>query len=263
MKITLLEEPELEFGAGRHLDIRFGITNYGPLDFESNLAPKRINVGVVGTTETIEGGRTWFERCRKPIAAEESKQPNLFTRFPGYSDQTAFQSSLVFEERLCRALNKKEMVNSTLMPNTSDRINKIAELFLEEIRYLSQNTPAKVIVCAVPLSALEAMSSAGVDDDAADDDGNNQVAAGYPDFHDLLKARSMQLYARPIQIVLPSTYDESLRIKQTRTGLRRTLQDEATRAWNIHTALYYKADGVPWRMVRQCRPNSLLRGHQF
>jgi hypothetical protein len=27
-------------------------------------------------------------------------------------------------------------------------------------------------------------------------------------------------------------------------------QDEATRAWNLHTALYYKARGVPWRLVR-------------
>ena len=28
------------------------------------------------------------------------------------------------------------------------------------------------------------------------------------------------------------------------------LQDEATRAWNIHAALYYKAGGVPWRLLR-------------
>ena len=28
----------------------------------------------------------------------------------------------------------------------------------------------------------------------------------------------------------------------------RPLQDEATRAWNLHTALYYKAGGTPWRL---------------
>ncbi len=27
-------------------------------------------------------------------------------------------------------------------------------------------------------------------------------------------------------------------------------QDEASRAWNLHIALYYKAGGVPWRLPR-------------
>ncbi|MCX5419252.1 helix-turn-helix domain-containing protein [Streptomyces sp. NBC_00078] len=46
--------------------------------------------------------------------------------------------------------------------------------------------------------------------------------------------------------------------KETWTGIPaktngqtvRPLQDEATRAWNLHTALYYKAGGTPWRMQR-------------
>ena len=47
MNLSYLEEPNLEFGAGRHVDIRFGIMNYGPLDFDSPLAPKHINLGIV------------------------------------------------------------------------------------------------------------------------------------------------------------------------------------------------------------------------
>lgn len=35
------------------------------------------------------------------------------------------------------------------------------------------------------------------------------------------------------------------------SDLRWLLQDEATRAWNLHIALYYKADGTPWRMPRR------------
>ena len=29
------------------------------------------------------------------------------------------------------------------------------------------------------------------------------------------------------------------------------VEDEATRAWNFHTALYYKAGGIPWRLLRR------------
>lgn len=35
------------------------------------------------------------------------------------------------------------------------------------------------------------------------------------------------------------------------SDVRRLLQDEATRAWNLHIALYYKAGGTPWRMPRR------------
>src|SRR6266851_923141 len=130
MKTLFLEEPELEFGTGRHLDIRFGIMNHGPLDFESPLAPKRTNVGIVGTNETIEGSRTWFERCRDPISAKQSNQPQLFPRFPGYAEQTAFRSSLVFEERLSRPLPKKDLADLRNISNVGERVRKLVELFL-------------------------------------------------------------------------------------------------------------------------------------
>jgi hypothetical protein len=56
---------------------------------------------------------------------------------------------------------------------------------------------------------------------------------------------------RPLQIIRPGTYDPSKRKRQKRRPARvQALQDEATRAWNLHTALYYKAGGVPWRLVR-------------
>jgi hypothetical protein len=73
-------------------------------------------------------------------------------------------------------------------------------------------------------------------------------------FHDLLKARGMRL-AVPIQMVRPDTYSggaSGLRKKRRHKAPRasRPLQDEATRAWNLHTALYYKAGGILWRIVR-------------
>jgi hypothetical protein len=260
MNSSFLEEPELEFGTGRHIDIRFGIMNLGPLDFSSQLAPHQVNLGIIGSTESIEGVRLWLERCRKEVAAKKNKenpdkpsnQPNLFPRFPGYAPETGFRSTIIMEDNLCRDLHKRAIVEVAGLPSRTERIERSVDLFMEEIRYLAQNTAAKVIVCAVPMGLLEAMQPGEtIDEDEEDEDITPDVAGTQVDFHDMLKARSMQLYRKPVQIILPSTYDESKRKKQKKSGRRRELQDEATRAWNIHTALYYKADGIPWRLPRE------------
>ena len=62
---------------------------------------------------------------------------------------------------------------------------------------------------------------------------------------ELLKARSLRT-TRPIQVVKRETWDSTYKPKDSDD--RRPQQDEATKAWNLHTALYYKAGGVPWRM---------------
>jgi hypothetical protein len=259
MNLTFLEEPELEFGAGRHIDIRFGIMDYGPLDFASPLAPKQINLGIVGSKESVEGVRHWLERCRAEIPAKPNKddrdklnkQPNLFTRFPGFAPGHAFRSTLIMADALSRDFPNDSIVSISKLSDRNERIARSVDLFIEEIQYLSQNTDAaKVILCAVPTALLEAMGP----EEGDDDDGNESdvtIAGPQLDFHDMLKARAMQQYRKPIQIILPPTYDESKRRRQSKFGRKGDLQDEATRAWNIHTALYYKAGGAPWRLPRE------------
>ena len=65
-------------------------------------------------------------------------------------------------------------------------------------------------------------------------------------FHDLFKAQAIDLRL-PCQLSRPDTYGAAA---GGRAPARR-LQDKATTAWNFHTALYYKAGGVPWRLARQ------------
>jgi hypothetical protein len=257
MNIDFLEEPELEFGAGRHIDIRFGIMNYGPLDAGSPIAPKQINLGIVGTKETIEGVRLWFERCRGEILAKPNredsskpnKQPNLFMRFPGFALDTAFQSTLVMDDTFCRDIPSSSIVSIGKVPDLNERITRYVDLFIEEVKYLSESKDAKVIVCAVPNPILESMGTEGGDDEDGEEP-TPSIVGPHLDFHDMLKARAMQQYRKPIQIILPPTYDASMQKQVSNLGRKRERQDEATRAWNIHTALYYKAEGVPWRLPR-------------
>ncbi|MGM0351991.1 argonaute/piwi family protein [Streptomyces sp. ECR3] len=64
---------------------------------------------------------------------------------------------------------------------------------------------------------------------------------------DLLKATALTLPA-PLQLMRKETWTGIP--ARTNGQTVRPLQDEATRAWNLHTALYYKAGGTPWRMQR-------------
>lgn len=252
MKIELLAEPELEFGVGRHIDIRFGLRNYGPLDCGSAVAPHEIPVGIVGTAQSVEGVREWLGRCSTAgIAAKDSPQPYLFPAFPGFTEESGFRSKLVFDDRLQRVIRDRDIIDLA-RADRAGLIEDAVELFLEEMRHIAEIADPGVIVCALPWNLLDLMS--GEDDpvgedgdwggDKQDEDESPQGADGpVPDFHHLLKARSMSL-RKPIQLIKPSTYGEPSRRHPTQ------LQDEATRAWNFFTALYYKAGGTPWRLPR-------------
>ena len=106
MDIDFLQEPELEFGAGRHVDIRFGLMHYGPLDYANQLAPKQMKLGIAGTPQTIEGLQTWFEKTRHGIEAKPSKQPNHFPRFPGFGPEESFRCSVLLDSQLQRPIQQ-------------------------------------------------------------------------------------------------------------------------------------------------------------
>lgn len=84
------------------------------------------------------------------------------------------------------------------------------------------------------------------EDEGADgEETNSEIEIGR-DFHDLLKAEALSL-ACPLQVMRRETWEGT----RKGTAASRPLQDEATRAWNLHIALYYKAGGTPWRMPRR------------
>jgi hypothetical protein len=259
MKIEFLHEPELEFGAGRHIDIKFGLMNYGPLDYASPSAPKQIKLGIIGTTETIEGVQSWLERCRNAIPAKQSRQPYLFPRFPGCNPDASFRTSIVLDPRLLRTIPQREFDFLRKLNDVDQIVREAVEKFAVEVGYLAENSTGAVLICAIPMTLLdrieelthpkeveEETEGSNEAEGVADEDNKHQL-----DFHDMLKARAMALKV-PIQIILPPTYDETKRRQQKAHPERtRKLQDEATRAWNFHTALYYKAGGTPWRLIRE------------
>jgi hypothetical protein len=237
MNLSILEEPELEFGGGgRHVDIRFGIKDHGPFDLQAPKAPKEVRIGLIGTAETVEGTSRWIEKCSQGIAQKESRQPNLFPAFPPVTSTSSFCSEFSTDPTRTRILSSNAIEAVGRVEGIALRIQRAAELFIKEIEFLVENSNHSVIMCALPLDLLELLFE-------------ERTGPGRKDLHHLMKARTME-FRIPIQLILPSTYDESKARKQKRAGTPRPLQVEATRAWNIFSALYYKAGGTPWRLVR-------------
>ncbi len=213
--------------------------------------PKNINVGIVGTSETIEGSTKWIDMCRAGIAAKESNQPFLFSDFPGFTADQNMYSQICTSASVQNAIPSRALKNLKLLSGAKV-VEEAVELFLTEIENISTKN-VQVVLCAPPTSLLQLLKPT----DRYDATAPGQTAASrsgstseIPDFHDLLKARAMA-FDKPLQLILPSTYDESKRPFQKRKNVQRASQDEATRAWNFHTAMYYKAGGIPWRLLRR------------
>ncbi|MHC5822553.1 MAG: argonaute/piwi family protein, partial [Nostoc sp.] len=259
MKIEFLQEPELEFGnGGRHIDIRFGMMHYKPLDHDSTSAPKDIKLGIVGSSETVEDLEIWLEKCRQGIEAKNSKQPYLFPEFPGFGEENNLPAAISVDSRRNVVISNKDIDKLLQIQDVNSLISETVNFFIEELRYIDEKTSPDVFICALPQSLLEKMSV-----DEENTDSNNQPTSSNKnnqkevelDFHDLFKAKAMAL-RKPTQIILPSTYNAKKKSKISKNKHKQkaqTIQDEATRAWNFYTALYYKALGTPWRLVRDSR----------
>ncbi len=81
MKLHFIDEPELEFGdAGRHIDIRHGLTEHGPLDRGLASAPQSIRVGVVGAAQDVELLRAWIRPLPLGGRCEEVQKADAVRR---------------------------------------------------------------------------------------------------------------------------------------------------------------------------------------
>ena len=240
MEFKFIEEPELEFGISRHVDIKFGIKNFNVLDFNHEDAPRSINLGIVGAISDIDKFKEWIERCKTRVNKKESSKFNLFPSFPGFSMDHSFFSEIILSDATQSSISLHDLESLKEFP-IKERTKKAAELYAEEVDYLvSKNHRVDIILCIISKELGRML--VGIDDKLS---SNRKF-----DFRSALKAYSLQSRT-PLQIVLPTTYDNSAKKIKLGYHAEGSVQDEATRAWNFFTALYYKAGGVPWRLLRR------------
>jgi hypothetical protein len=254
MKLQIIEEPLLAFHQNKtHVDIRAGLSTFGAFDKGSVSVPVPIRLGVIGTTATVDGVRDWLEQCKNGVASNEEKLTALRPPFPGMTQQV-FGTSLELSDTATRTITRHELTAALGKP---DPLGRLVEIFMDHAHDLAGKSGLHVLVIAPPpeVFALGDQPRAPAADPPIDElqEAAPEQEAPPPstlNFHDLFKAQAIDLQL-PCQLLRPDTYGSS---SPGRTRARR-LQDMATTAWNFHTALFYKAGGVPWRLARQ--PSSL------
>lgn len=252
---------ELEFGCnGRHVDIRFGILKHGVLDGSERDAAREIRIGVVGRAKVIDGFLAWLEESGAGVDAKQSNKPNLFPRFPGFGKDSPFNAYWTCDARSRRLISPADIAGLSSRITPGDIVKGAVGLYVAEVDYLVNETKPNVIFCIVPDELSEQLDRAAelaghVKRPLDDEDDTSSGSTYRHDFHHCLKAEVMR-FQTPIQLALASTFEMGTRGKATKRrrpkGPRkdRHLQDAATRAWNLFTAMYYKAGGTPWRLIR-------------
>jgi len=254
MKTEYLDEPKLQFGSYfEHEDAKTGLAAYGP--FGKNvpgLHKSEINLGFIGTRETISVAKEWIEECGSPIESEnvkhekpraEADTPDLFGNTPaqlatltrlekiinpdfvGFSRESPFGCSYQTNPRWERFINPRDLNAILDIPDKAERILKLVELFESEIESLATTSPSPDIIILALTSSIEEKAH------AVRLSGNF-----FLNFRRAIKARAMK-WDVPIQLIRQGTA----------AGKGSGLQEKAARAWNFCTAQYYKNDGIPWR----------------
>lgn len=254
MKLEHIKEPRLQFASGEHVCPRRGIAAYGVFDRNEQSRRDALMIGVVGTPACLEVCTAWLEKCGTEIAAREgNNQPNLFPGFCGFNENSGFGAKFVFGDNLSRAIKKTDIEDLVTQGVWRERVAAAVELYYENIKFLAQNRHVDVVVCVIPESLYKSISTQ--EKHAVDESLDASVdVTGELNFRRALKAKAMHL-GKPLQLVRTSSLESS----------KRGQQDDATKAWNFCTALYYKSGPtIPWKLpIDVGRPTSCAVGIAF
>jgi len=253
MRLRQLDEPLLTFHKGEHICPKEGIATHGVFDTSRKSRRQVINIGGVGSSACLDQLEDWLALCRFPISsAKQSRQPTLFRSFCGFNLSSGFATEFRFSTDLRRTIAGSELSRVMKVPSFRARVEQALELYLDQIRFLAQNRQVDAIVCVIPDDLFPLISSDQEREvDALDSEVNT---SGEMNFRRALKARAMHLGA-PLQLVRAASLQPG----------QRDQQDDATKAWNFCTALYYKAGPtVPWKLSTDPnRPSTCALGVAF
>ncbi|MCC7542749.1 MAG: hypothetical protein IT379_41420 [Deltaproteobacteria bacterium] len=245
-------EPQLLFANGSPgPDPKVGLALHGPwAGAQGDAAVHEMRVAIIGTGETVQSAQHWLRRCRGGIDPGAGVDPLLFPSFPGMETKPGFDCRLTFSPKLTETLTPMEVSRITEAGDRDRAVEAAAVILRARLEALAErDVRPQVVVVALP-DQVRRVAGAGRRPGARRKVAKPQhqlqlsfLDARTPEpwstsrtLHRVVKAEGMRVHI-PTQLVWPTTLEGG-----------EGVQDDATRAWNFCTALYYKAGGVPWRV---------------
>ena len=240
MKLGFIKEPKLEFGKGTHVCPRAGIAEHGVYDVRFDARRDRILLGAVGPSDNIAKLQVWIERCGSYIPPKpDNKQPNLFPAFCGFTEGIGFHATLALADENKRTLRNSDIRETIKIKAWDERVQSAVDLYYRQIKFLTQHRNVDVIVCIIPTKLYNKVGKEPdkpVEETIENEEPDDLLEMN---FRRALKARAMHL-GTPLQLIREASLESNAK----------GIQDDATKAWNFCTALYYKANQtVPWKLV--------------
>lgn len=266
-----LEEPKLVFGEGLlSVDPKAGLESHGPFGWQSATI-KTIRFGVIGTGDGIQTFLNFLQKCQSRISAGFNTRgkpldPHCFPDFPGCSPDHTFRASFVADNPShLKVIHKELFARAAAEHKEQSRIEAVVKLVVDQLSALQDLSPTPDVVVLVMPPSVEAACAGigdvfarqkvklspqqrfqrslqreaaatgqtvlGLDFDTTDQtDSSSHI--GFFNIHHALKAHAMRT-GFTTQVVWESTLKDS---------------NSASVAWNLFTALYYKAGNNPWRL---------------
>jgi len=278
----VVDEPKLSFAQSlTSVDPKTGLEQFGP----SSGDKPSIRIGIIGTGDGIDAFERYLQTSRTIIEPGKNSRgkfydPLCFPDFPGANPNASFRCEFISDSNIQRAIPIHLFEQAVRSNDASTRLRQVIELVIKELETLSDSEPTPDLVAVVmpPIVERECATvglelrhtklvlspgervekklrrqqqKTGQDYFAFDfGDTGSPSKGGYWNFHHALKAHAMR-YGLPTQLV----WEPRLRGE----GLT---QDPASMAWNLFTAMYYKAGNIPWQL-QNVPPNTCFVGISF
>ncbi len=265
MLVTDLGEPDVEVGReGRGKNPKSLLAEFGPIGASSDSSPKHIELGLVALRSEIPLVKQWFRRMQHLLLDDETNAKR-FLEFPGTTK--AFHCNFEIPDYYIRTLDDDKFARAK-SGSGNIRFENLLELYSTAISSLFlDRRPACVLVCFPEEVASLRVSNPRLSykerlvlERLREDEETEQLQLFEPteeekklaaelapqaeellfrNFHRALKARCMlKPNPVPLQVLRRHAYVS-----------QEAKQSDATRAWNLGLALYYKSGSIPWRPV--------------